>query len=70
MLKALRLTSRGSLYAHLVMQELKAELDKLLAAKISDPTFDIGDSGLIEVITQLISTDGLISPQEAAKWSS
>ncbi|ELR25721.1 helicase conserved Cterminal domain containing protein [Acanthamoeba castellanii str. Neff] len=50
-------------------KELKVELDKLLTAKISDPTFDISHSGLIEVITQLISTDGLIGPQEAAKWS-
>jgi hypothetical protein len=56
-------------FGTLAMQELKVELDKLLTAKISDPTFDISHSGLIEVITQLISTDGLIGPQEAAKWS-
>jgi hypothetical protein len=51
------------------LQELKVELDKLLVAKVSDPSFDISQSGLIEVITQLISTDGLIGPQEAAMWS-
>ena len=53
----LRFAAPGRVVA--LVQGLRSEVDRLLARKMQDPSFDLHSSAVLEVMARLVASDGL-----------